>query len=97
MNLDKIKVEYVAKLAKLPLFGSEKEEFTEQLSKILEYVSKLNSFKAGSTPPTFNSTKLINITRPDQNKAYLSAKESLQNAPAQKNNLFVSKGVFENE
>ncbi len=84
----------VAKLANLPLSPEEEEKYSKQLSKILEYVDQLNQVDTGNVEPTFNVTGQSNVMRADETVASLSQDEALANAPAKKDSMFVTKGVF---
>ena len=85
----KIDVKHVAKLANLPLSSDEEEKYSEQLSKILEYVDQLNEVDTSSVEPTYNVTGLNNVTREDV--------PIPSNASQKKNGFFVTKGIFDNE
>lgn len=91
----KIDVVKVAKLANLPLTAEEEEKYSEQLSKILDYVEQLNQVDTASEEPTFNVTGLNNVMREDATVASLSQEEVLSNSGQKKDNMFVTKGVFE--
>lgn len=93
----KIDVVKVAKLANLPLTEDEEEKYSGQLSKILDYIEKLNQANTSNIEPTFNITKLSNVMRKDETNTSLSQDEALQDAPVKKNGFFVTKGVFDNE
>lgn len=97
MKLTKDQVKKVAKLANLPLTSDEEEKYSEQLSKILDYIGQLNKVDISDVNSTFNVTGSSNLTREDKTSPSLSQEEVLQNAPAKKDNLFVTKGVFDNE
>lgn len=101
----KIDVKHVAKLANLPLTPEEEEKYSEQLSKILDYIEQLNevdtlrqgSGQASEVEPTFNVTGQSNVMREDETAGCLSQEEALSNAPKKKNGMFETKGVFEEE
>jgi aspartyl-tRNA(Asn)/glutamyl-tRNA(Gln) amidotransferase subunit C len=52
MRINETDVEYVAKLAMLEVAEDEKKELAEQLSRILEYVDKLNQLDVKGIEPT---------------------------------------------
>lgn len=52
MKISENDVEYVAKLANLEVDKDEKKELAEQLSRIVEYVEKLNELDVAGTDPT---------------------------------------------
>lgn len=91
----KIDVKHVAKLADLPLSSEEEEKYSEQLSKILDYIEQLNQVDTTGVEPTFNITPNQNVMREDEVDKSLSQEEALLNAPQKKDGLIVTKGVFE--
>lgn len=95
LTLDQVKK--VAKLANLPLVQQEEEKYSEQLSKILDYIDQLNQIDTSNIEPTFNVTGLSNVMREDESQVCLSQKEALSNAPKTKEGMFETKGVFEND
>ena len=102
MKLTRDQVKHVAKLANLPLTGEEEEKYSEQLSKILEYVDQLDEVDTSSVEPTFNVTGQSNVMREDETVVSLSQEDALSNAPQKKEGppageagMFVTKGVFE--
>lgn len=97
MKLDTAQVQKVAKLANLTLTPEEEKKYSEQLSKILDYIEELNDVNTDSVEPTFNVVAKDNIFREDIVGKSLSQEDALLNAPNKKNNQFVSKGVFSNE
>ena len=52
MKISEADVEYVAKLAMLEVADDEKRELAEQLSRIVEYVEKLNEIDLTGIEPT---------------------------------------------
>jgi aspartyl-tRNA(Asn)/glutamyl-tRNA(Gln) amidotransferase subunit C len=52
MKISEGDVEYVAKLAMLEVADDEKKELAEQLSRIVEYVEKLNELDLSTIEPT---------------------------------------------
>ena len=93
----KINVSHVAKLAKLPLSEDEEKKYSEQLSKILDYIEQLNKVDTSEVEPTFNVSSQINIMGEDKTNACLSQQEALTNAPKKTEEFFVTKGVLQNE
>ncbi len=95
MKLTKDQVKHVAKLANLPLTTEEEERYSEQLSKVLDYIDQLNQVDTSNVEPTFNVSGQSNVMREDETAPSLSQDEALQNAPKKENGFFVTKGVFE--
>lgn len=94
MKLTKDEVKHVAKLANLPITPEEEEKYTEQLSKILEYVDQLNKVNTTGIEPTFNVSSNENISAEDQTNTSLTQEEVLSNTAKKENGFFVTKGVF---
>lgn len=95
MGLTKDQVNHVAKLANLPLSAEEEEKYSEQLSKILEYIDQLNKVDTSGVEPTFNVSGQSNIEAKDELGECLPQEDVLSNAPKKENGFFVTKGVFE--
>lgn len=90
----KIDVKKVAKLANLPLSSGEEEKYSEQLSKILDYIDQLNKVNTSNVDPTYNVSGLSNVMRKDEVTESLSQDEALSNASNKRNGFIVTKGVL---
>ena len=97
MKLTSDQVKKVAKLASLPLSSEEEEKYANQLSNILDYIEQLNEVDTTDVEPTFNVTGQNNVFREDTTAGCLSQEEALLNAPKEKDDMFETKGVFEEE
>lgn len=97
MKLSRGEVKHVAKLANLPLTDQEEELYSEQLSKIIDYIDQLNSVDTSNVEPTYNVSGQKSVMREDKVGESLSQEEALQNTTKAKNGFFVTKGVFEDE
>ncbi|MCS7229185.1 MAG: Asp-tRNA(Asn)/Glu-tRNA(Gln) amidotransferase subunit GatC [Candidatus Kryptonium sp.] len=75
-------VEYIAKLARLEFKEEEKEKFTEQFNRILEYIDKLNELDTTNVEPLYHVIDLKNVFRDDIVKESYPREEILKNAPA---------------
>lgn len=93
LSLDQVKK--VAKLANLPLTIQEEQLYSEQLSKILEYIEQLDQVDTSNMETTFNVTGKNNVMAEDRSVTCLSSEEALSNASKKKNGMFETKGVFE--
>lgn len=96
MKLSRDQVKKVSKLANLPIPIEAEEKYSEQLSKILDYIDTLNKVHTENVEPTFNVTGNSNVLAEDEIKESLSQEKVLQNATNKKEGFFVTKGVFEN-
>lgn len=81
MKISKQEVEHVAKLARLELSEQEQEKLTDQLSKILTYVEKLNELDTASIAPTAHVLDIKNVMRDDIAAPGLTQDRALANAP----------------
>lgn len=95
MKLTLPEVKHIAKLSNLPLTSTEEKKYSQQLSKILEYIVKLDEVNTSRTTSTFNVSVNNNITRLDKSGICLTQQEVLSNATSKENGFFVTKGVFE--
>lgn len=72
----------LAQLARLDLTDDEVEEFSSELSAILQYVEKLESVDTKGLEPTNQVTGLTNVTRADEIRDYgYKPEELLKNLP----------------
>lgn len=97
MRLTSDQVEKVAKLANLKIFDSDKDKYSHQLSKILDYVDQLDKANSSQTIATFNVTGKETVVREDEPSKSLTQDEALANAPKKSQGYFATKGVFDNE
>lgn len=74
-------IEKVAILARLSLTSAEAEMMTEQLGKVLEYMSLLNEVNTEHVEPLAHAVELTNVFREDQVTGSLDREEALANAP----------------
>lgn len=95
LTIDQVK--HVAKLANLTLTDQEVKKYSEQLSKILDYIDQINSVNISNVEPTFNVSGNETITQADKVSPSLTQEEALSNASKKQENLFVTRGVFNNE
>lgn len=77
----------LARLARLQLSEDEIEEFSQELTAILQYVEQLESVDVDGLEPTNQVTGLTNVTRPDEVRDYgYKVEKLLENVPAVKDN-----------
>ena len=97
MKLTCDQVKKVAKLANLPITSEEEERYSQQLSKILDYIEQLNKVDSEGVEPLYNVSAKNGKLRPDVVEKSMTQDEALQNAVNKRQGQFVTKGVFENE
>lgn len=95
MNISVRDVEHVANLARLALTDAEKEQYTEQLNKILGFAAELQSLDIENVRPTSHPFELTNVTREDRSREWLSHEQALANAPDSDEGQFLVPAVME--
>ncbi len=95
MSLTIKEVEHIAKLARLELTDEQKELYRDQLSKILDYIAKLNELDTKDVPPTFSGGLDRMPLRADEVQPSLSTDALLKNAPQLEDDQFKIPPVFE--
>lgn len=81
MPIGKKDVEHIGLLSRMDLSEEEKERFTEQLMRILEYIEKLEELDTEEVKPVTHAVALQNVLRQDQVKPSLPTDEGLAAAP----------------
>lgn len=81
MKITKEEVAHVAYLARLRFSDEEKEKFTTQLNKILDYMDQLRTLDTSQIEPTFHVIAQTNVFRDDHVLPSLSRDLFLSNAP----------------
>ena len=81
-------IDYVGILAKLELSDEEKEQAKQDMSNMLEYVSKLNELDTDSVEPMSHAFPVSNVFREDVVVNGDEHEKTLANAPAKKDNAF---------
>ena len=76
----------LAKLARLDLTDAEIEEYSRELTEILQYVEQLQKVDVKGLDPTNQITGLTNVTRKDEIKDYrYEPSDLLKNVPQTQN------------
>ena len=88
MAISREEVLHVAKLAHLDLTEDEVEKFAEQLSAILDAVSKVSELDLSEVPPTSHPLDLVNVWREDDPRPSLSLDDVFVNAPDREDDFF---------
>ena len=79
---------HVARLARLELTDDEVTRFQEQLSAILEAVSKVSELDLSNVPPTSHPLEIANTWADDEPHVSLRPDETFANSPDRDGNLF---------
>ena len=84
---DKI-VDKIAHLSKLSFSGEEKEAIKNDMSKMLDFVGKLEEVDTTGIEPLIHMSDEVNVLRPDENVFSVSQEEALKNAPKKDSTYF---------
>ncbi|HEY2936269.1 MAG TPA: Asp-tRNA(Asn)/Glu-tRNA(Gln) amidotransferase subunit GatC [Gaiellaceae bacterium] len=88
MAITREQVLHVARLARLALREDEIARLQEELSAILEAVSKVSELDLDDVPPTSHPLDLVNVTRPDEPRPSLPLDAVFANAPEREGDSF---------
>ena len=94
-KLDPDQVRRIARLARINLSPDELEQFSNQLSDILDYVDQLDELNTDDVEPTSHPLKISNVFRDDKVGQSLSSQEALANAPQTHGDFFAVPKVLE--
>ncbi|MBN1486946.1 MAG: Asp-tRNA(Asn)/Glu-tRNA(Gln) amidotransferase subunit GatC [Anaerolineae bacterium] len=89
MALSRDEVEYIAKLARLALDDAALMCYQEQLSKILDYATSLQTVATEDISPAAIIHPLHNVLRDDVPTETLERDATLKNSPVSQNSCFV--------
>jgi aspartyl-tRNA(Asn)/glutamyl-tRNA(Gln) amidotransferase subunit C len=85
----------LAALARISLSDEEVDEFSEELSAILQYVEQLSSVDVSGLKPTNQVTGLTNVMRADEVKDYgYKPEDLLKNVPHVQDNMLKVKRMI---
>lgn len=87
-------VKHVAKLANLPVEEKEKKLFSQQLTKILDFVDNISQVRTEKTIPLTNVLGEKNVFRKDEVKPSLTQKQALENSSSTYQGYFKVDSVF---
>jgi aspartyl-tRNA(Asn)/glutamyl-tRNA(Gln) amidotransferase subunit C len=88
-------VQHVARLARLALTPDEIQQYTADLSAILDYARQLQQVDTDHIHPTASVLPLRNVMRTDEARPGLEPNDALANAPAQQDGYFKVHAVLE--
>ncbi|MEW6407369.1 MAG: Asp-tRNA(Asn)/Glu-tRNA(Gln) amidotransferase subunit GatC [Patescibacteria group bacterium] len=93
--ITKSEVEHIAKLARIKISEEEKELYTKQLVKILDYVGELKEVNTQDIAPTHHIIGVVNSGRQDKVKKFKGSEKILSQAPKREGNFWKVKAVLE--
>jgi aspartyl-tRNA(Asn)/glutamyl-tRNA(Gln) amidotransferase subunit C len=88
MAITREEVLHVARLARLELSEEDVERFREQLSAILDAVSKVSELDLSDVPPTAHPLEIANAWAEDEPHECLPVGDAFANAPDREDDLF---------
>lgn len=80
MAVEKINIDYVAKLARIELNEEEKVQFSEQLDSILGHFDKLNAVNVEGVEPMAHAVPVTNVWAEDEPGETFSPEQATQNS-----------------
>ena len=95
MTIDKETVDKIAHLARLELSPGETDEMIKDMSKILDFMAKLNEIDTAGVEPLVYMTDEVNVLRDDVVKQQITHQEALLNAPKHDDDYFLVAKVIE--
>ena len=95
MQIDKDTVAKIAHLARLEVNEQETENMVVDMTKILDFMAKLNEVDTSNVEPLIYMTNEVNILREDVVKQEITHEEALSNAPKQDGKHFLVAKVIE--
>jgi aspartyl-tRNA(Asn)/glutamyl-tRNA(Gln) amidotransferase subunit C len=88
MAITREEVLHVARLARLELSEEDVERFREQLSAILDAVSKVSELDLSDVPPTAHPLEIANAWAEDEPHGCLPVADAFANAPDREDGFF---------
>jgi len=95
MTIDKETVDKIAHLARLELNEGETQDMIKDMSKILDFMAKLNEIDTTGVEPLVYMTNEVNVLREDVVKQEITHEEALLNAPKHDGEYFLVAKVIE--
>lgn len=95
MELSDREILHVARLARLRLTADELEPLRQDLNRVLDYVSQLQSLDLGGVEPTLHAAAEQAPLREDVEAASLSVAEATKNGPQIGQHMFVVPRIME--
>lgn len=88
MEISNELVDHIANLAKLEFNETEKVEIRQDMTKIVNFMSKLEEIPTDNVEPLMFMSKEINVLREDVAKVTVSKDEALKNAAKKDSDYF---------
>jgi len=95
MKIDSETVDKIAHLARLEVTPEEKETLIQDMSRILDFMAKLNEVDTEGVEPLIYMTHEVNAFREDEVRQTITHEEALKNAPEHNDDYFLVAKVIE--
>ena len=95
MALSREDVRHVAELARLDFSDEEEARMAEEMSRILEYVEKLDELDTSGVPPMSHVLDVTNVYREDDIESRIDREQALEPAPDAEQGYFLVPRVVE--
>lgn len=95
MKITEDTVDKIAHLARLEVSADEKQELIGDMTRILDFMDKLNEVDTSNVEPLVYMTDEVNTFREDVVKQEVSHEEALENAPQHNADYFMVAKVLE--
>ena len=95
MSVSRDDVRHVAQLARLDFSAEEEAQMADELSRILDYVDKLDELDTSGVPPMSHVLDVTNVFRPDAVEQRIDRAQALEPAPEADDEYFRVPKVIE--
>ena len=95
MPLTPEQVQHIARLARVGLSKTDVQQFSEQLSEILDYFERLRQVDTEGVPPTAYTLETHNVMRADETAPCLAQENVLANAPLREGEHFRVRAILD--
>jgi aspartyl-tRNA(Asn)/glutamyl-tRNA(Gln) amidotransferase subunit C len=95
LPLDRDAVAHVAALVHIDLSPEELEEFSVELSSVVDHIARLQELDTSSVPPTAHAIPLDNVLREDVVQRSWPTEAVLANAPQRVGDLFEVQAILD--
>lgn len=96
MKITEKTVDELAHLARLQFEGEEKEAIRKDLSRILDFMEKLNELDTEGIEPLIHLSEELNVLRDDRANNPITQEQALKNAPKRDSDYFKVPKVLSN-
>jgi aspartyl-tRNA(Asn)/glutamyl-tRNA(Gln) amidotransferase subunit C len=88
MEINDATINRLADLAKLEFDAASREEIKQDLTRILDFVAKLQEVNTDGVEPLIYMNEDVNVLRPDEAHTDITQDEALSNAPLKDSDYF---------